>query len=268
MGRRVTGAADPTLLVGNRSSPTGRSRLFDIVILAVGFGLELDLGKASSYWRNETLAQPHLDQAVHTFLVSGTGDGAMIDLFRLRISHFRQDRILAELFKGRQDLLLHLNRLCRIESAPDPPRLFNRFQEMESDATYGPEVQSVIRGLTNRLRTDTHANIHTRHRQFADVFDSGKVSFQNRLLAFLLFRAGGFYPSADKIKDIVRENNVLPTRIIRRHGTNQASIPKSILDVRLRRGIKEFKSERVSIRRMSNYGRAAILRDQFTIPPI
>jgi hypothetical protein len=81
----------------------GLSSTFDFVVMAVGFGLEID--NPSSYWRNETFGQPSLSSPRRTFLVSGQGDGAMIDLLRLRISQYRQDRILDELFEGKRELL-------------------------------------------------------------------------------------------------------------------------------------------------------------------
>jgi hypothetical protein len=84
------------------SSTRGNSDRFDIVILAVDFGVETG---DPSYWRNETFGQPSLNRPRATYLVSGQGDGAMIDLFRLRISQFRQDRILEEMFGDKPKLL-------------------------------------------------------------------------------------------------------------------------------------------------------------------
>ena len=103
----------------------GRTEKFDLVILTVGFGIERD--RQMSYWRNETFAQPQLGQATMTYIVSGAGDGAMIDLFRLRIAEYRQDRILTELFTGRDRLLARLRELGR-QSRDDPAvNLFGSF---------------------------------------------------------------------------------------------------------------------------------------------
>jgi hypothetical protein len=87
----------------------GSSESFDVVVLAVGFGPERD--GATSYWRNENLGQSSLDQPRRSYLVSGQGDGAMIDLLRLRISQYRQDRILDELFFGKNSLLTSIKSL-------------------------------------------------------------------------------------------------------------------------------------------------------------
>jgi hypothetical protein len=77
---------------------------FEIIIFAVGFGVETGVGShpANSYWRNDALHQTgwggaRVDQRV---LVSGVGDGGLIDLQRLGLKRFRQDRILKELFDG------------------------------------------------------------------------------------------------------------------------------------------------------------------------
>lgn len=101
--------SDGVSLQNGMSVATGGSQEFDIVILAVGFGLERD--QALSYWRNEILAQPNLDRPRLIYVVSGQGDGAMMDLFRLRIAQFRQDRILSELFEGKAALLAKLRTL-------------------------------------------------------------------------------------------------------------------------------------------------------------
>jgi len=88
--------------MSSQRKAVGRSQLFDLVILGIGYGLERD--GATSYWRNEILGQPALDRPKQTFLVSGQGDGAFIDLLRLRISQYRQDRILDELFSRKAQL--------------------------------------------------------------------------------------------------------------------------------------------------------------------
>ena len=73
---------------------------FETVILAVGFGLEqrVPAYRDSAYWRNEQIAQPHLAGEKRNYVVSGYGDGALVDLCRLTIERFRQDTILSELF--------------------------------------------------------------------------------------------------------------------------------------------------------------------------
>src|SRR5690606_13399006 len=72
----------------------------DAIVLASGFGTEVALpdGVTPSYWRNDTLGQPALNGAKQTYLVSGFGDGAIVDLCRLTIERFRQGRILNDIW--------------------------------------------------------------------------------------------------------------------------------------------------------------------------
>jgi hypothetical protein len=71
-----------------------RERRFDIVVLAVGFGLEPDGEGRRSYWEEDGIdgsfrkpAQPQ------KWLVSGYGDGALTDLMRLCIHRFRHAEV-------------------------------------------------------------------------------------------------------------------------------------------------------------------------------
>ena len=64
---------------------------FDVVILAVGFGLESGVAADAgvSYWSNDALAQSYLGRKTPaTVLVSGYGDGGLIDVIRATISKF------------------------------------------------------------------------------------------------------------------------------------------------------------------------------------
>jgi hypothetical protein len=166
------GTAQPAQTAAGSSEP------FDFVVMAVGFGLELD--STSSYWRNEILGQPSLNPARRTYLVSGQGDGAMIDLLRLRISQYRQDRILDELFSGKDRLLAELRTLRASLSSSDGTGLFQKFEAIqEASARTKLEFNSLLDGLKHRLRRDTDAILHLKVRNFADLFNSN-ASRMNR----------------------------------------------------------------------------------------
>lgn len=221
-------AYDPSVPSAGRSAPVGNSEPFDIVVLTVGFGLES--GTRMFYWRNETLAQPHLGQARGTYILSGSGDGAMIDMFRLRISHFRQDRILAELFSEHEGLLRRLRTLQ--DSAPGGPD-FEQLREVWEDVSLSESAEDVQERLRDRLRQDTTVLLRVRKRSFAKLFVDKRVSFQNRLLAYLLYRCGAFTPvvaetDAD-LSRLAREHGVAEDRIIIRHGTEKESGLKDVL---------------------------------------
>ena len=221
----------PANPVAHEGESGGRTEKFNLVVLTVGFGIERD--SHVSYWRNETLAQPQLGQATMTYIVSGAGDGAMIDLFRLRISEYRQDRILAELFTGRDRLLARLRELGR-QSRDNPTlNLFGLFDDLWSDNGLNDDTGAVRTALQNRLRNDTRVVLHVREARFADLFGHGRVSFQNRLLAFLLFRVGGFQPSTDSLSRLCAEHGVLPERVIKRHGTDREQVLRDVLSADL-----------------------------------
>lgn len=202
----------------------GTSEAFDMVVLAVGFGLEVD--NPSSYWRNETLGQPSLNQPRRTFIVSGQGDGAMIDLLRLRVSQYRQDRILAELFHGKSKLL---DRLKELRTEYKNGRLgATAFQRLEALCAPGaatePEVKELIGALKKRLRRDTDVILRMKVRSVAELLDtnSSRMSFQNAVLVYLLYKCGGFAPSSQP-EDLLRQRLALRAdRIVRRHGTKRA----------------------------------------------
>jgi len=219
------------------SGAKGQSAEFDVVVLAVGFGLEAD--NPSSYWRNEILGQPSLSQPRRTFLISGQGDGAMIDLLRLKISQFRQDRILAELFYDKRELLDELRRLRAdfLAGEPDFP-LFDRFEALcRKRKAVGRQMKLALVHLSTRLRRDTEIVLKLRVRNFADLLTAktSRTSFQNALLVFLLYRCGGFAPSWEDELELIPRFGISPENVIRRHGTKRLEqlrrlLPPAICD--------------------------------------
>jgi hypothetical protein len=213
---------DGTTLKG-AGAAIGNSATFDVVILAVGFGLERD--DALSYWRNETVGQPSLDQPRRAYLVSGQGDGAMIDLLRLRISQYRQDRFLEELFRGKHSLLEAIKKIHeQYSSNIHKSGLFNALELLAGDADHEGEFGEVCKDLTKRLRRDTEVILRLQVRKLSDLFDptTTRISFQNRLLVYLLYKCGGFFPSSQKEELLLRQYSIPPERVIRRHGTRCA----------------------------------------------
>jgi hypothetical protein len=213
-------SADPAVPLTGSSGPIGESRSFDLAVLAVGFGLET--GGGPSYWRNETLAQPQLGQARNTYIVSGSGDGAMIDLCRLRISLFRQDRILADLFQRNEHLVVRLREI-QMSSSPGPT--FETLSALWGDEEVHAQAHDVLDRLRDRMRQDTNVLLRVRQRTFASLFEDKRVSFQNRLLAFMLYRCGAFTPvradDDEALAALAREHGVTDDRIIVRHGTEK-----------------------------------------------
>lgn len=209
---------------------TGRTIDTDCVIFATGFGVERD--HEFSYWRNDTLSQPRLVQARETYIVSGGGDSALIDLLRLRIADFRQDRILLDLFEENQEVVDRLrDELTELGDKPVTAEWFAK-QLPENDTTQHltKQVNDVLNRLSVRLRNDTRVILHRQPTsEFRAIFENPGASFQNRLLVFLLWRCGGFIPSERDILELQSEYGVPDDRIIRRYGTNRTEEIANIL---------------------------------------
>lgn len=73
--------------------------LFDVVIIAIGFGVEDHrvMGvRCPHYWDNDAISQVGFltELRPRNILISGTGDGALIDVIRAAVRDFRHDQIL------------------------------------------------------------------------------------------------------------------------------------------------------------------------------
>ncbi len=222
----------------------GATRSFDAVILALGFGLESQ--SSVSYWRNETLAQPSLDEGLATYIVSGQGDAAMIDLLRLTIGEFRQDRILSELFSTRPSIYGSLQELsARVIGETN---LFDDLERLVNDPASKVEADDVLVDLSNRIRRDTSVVLHLKKKNLVDLFAERRISFQNSLLVYLLYRCGAFYPSSVDLDDLVNSLSVPEERVIRRHGTARDDSIHSVLSGPLTRSLQTSISDKAGRR--------------------
>ena len=98
----------------------GRSRReaeFDAIIVATGFGSEARLRdtEASVYWLDDVLERERPEPRERRYLVSGTGDGGLTDLLRIRIKgfrhhHLREWLLQLELGHHTSDLPIHPER--------------------------------------------------------------------------------------------------------------------------------------------------------------
>jgi hypothetical protein len=148
----------------------------------------------------------------------------MIDLLRLRISKFRQDRILDELFLGKNVLLTAVKALHdSYKNDPDKSELFNDFEDLaKSTSSCHREFTAVLHELRRRLRRDTEVILRLKEPKFSGLFESQKrISFQNRLLVYLVYKCGGFFPTNLEEKDIVKQHGISSDCIVRRHGTHR-----------------------------------------------
>ncbi|KUR78646.1 FAD/NAD(P)-binding protein [Novosphingobium sp. FSW06-99] len=233
-------AADGTIRE-TEGAARGSSEVFDAVVLAVGFGLE---ASKASYWRNETLGQPSLNEPRRTFLLSGQGDGAMIDLLRIRISQFRQDRILEELFGNRAGLVAELKAM-REDFLNEATGLFDRFEALLSEKSpHRDDMLAVIAKLDRRLRRDTDVVLQLLVRNVAELLEpaTSRMSFQNALLVFLLYRCGGFAPSTEKTQALKARFAIENDTVIERHGVRPLDHLKRMLPDKLFGRIEQQRS--------------------------
>jgi hypothetical protein len=172
----------------------------------------------------------------------------MIDLLRLRVSSYRQDRILDALFSDKSVLFHTLKDLYKKQRSKRPPNLFAELEGLYGSATpSGSELRRAADDLRSRLRRDTEVMLHTRQRSFAALFGRG-TSFQNRLLVYLLFKCGGFVPTSACAKDIVAQYSIARDCIVTRHGTLREDQFRRLLSSKLAR---EFDRSLRSPRKLS-----------------
>jgi hypothetical protein len=222
VGERVDGLT--------REPPSGNKSKFESAILAVGFGLEPTA--RFSYWRNEQLGQPELVPGMRTYLVSGHGDGALVDLFRIRIARFRQDRILFDLFAGNTKLVNALRNLKRgLASAQiSPDQLYEGFERIALNPTFG--FTKLLSNLQMRLRTDTAVVLQMSPNvdSFKHIFRT-EASFQNRFLLFTLYRAGGVIPTTQRDEDLIcDQHGIAKDDVVKRHGPMRRSAVEDSMD--------------------------------------
>ena len=237
-------ASDGTIKSGEAAA-LGCAGSFDHVVLAVGFGLE---DGEPSYWRNEELGQPNLHQRRRTHLISGQGDGAMIDLLRIRVSQYRQDRILEEVFAKQPQLV---NKLRAIKAAAEccagETNLFDQFDQLFGQAVAEESpAREVLDNLARRLRRDTDAVLQLKVRDLAALLEpsTSRTSFQNSLLVYLLYRVGGFAPSTEDA-DTLRARYAIPEKlVIRRWGTKRTEQLGRILPEPLTKVVKSKRAKK------------------------
>jgi hypothetical protein len=212
-----------------RGNSEGNAAAFDTVIMAAGFGLERSSPpyQTSSYWRNEQIAQPILDGGPRSYVVSGYGDGALVDVCRLTIERFRQDTIVYELFgTGLEAAENRIN--ADLESGDATANLFPYFRSIEGGLLAEARSQ-----LAARIRKDTAVVLHIRGKEgritsFSEIF--GPTSSRlNRLLIYLLHRCEAFSTSVADLDECVRSHRVSADAVLCRHGSDTREHLRSMI---------------------------------------
>lgn len=144
-------------------------REFDAVVLALGFGDERNLqpGDHPGYWSNDTVEVTKGDRGKR-YLISGCGDGGLIDYLRARLRGFDQANLIAELLPDGDPEIEDAKRaLSRIEEelgqrAPDgKPDLTTQLWHLQS--YWEIKAEGIQARIRKRLRP-TQVQLTSTHR--------------------------------------------------------------------------------------------------------
>jgi tetratricopeptide (TPR) repeat protein len=166
---------------------------FEAVILAVGFGTERTLEGAPfrAYWEDDNLERLlHTSHTPKRYLISGTGDGGLIDLLRVRLRDFRHERIIQRYLQGAalgevKEELLKLEEEFR-KGRLQERDFFKKYKEL-------PVPRELDERLREDLRGDTTAVLNGRDASPL----SARASMLNRFLTSRLMRLGVRYESGE-----------------------------------------------------------------------
>lgn len=182
---RVDTVPDPHTLPGVRAHLDEvregyGQHMFSHVIVATGFGSEIGpWNPTPSYWRNDDFDQPELLPRAgrRHILVSGTGDGGIVDVLRFRIAQFEHKRIVDDFFPTRdidiQRLLHDVERIRRrvearhgsspgskLKAIESGSELLNELNGLQRNPTCARAIAKVDARLKHRLRTDTKVTLN------------------------------------------------------------------------------------------------------------
>ncbi len=142
------------------SRPVRLRDRFDVVITAVGFGAEARMRdtEASVYWLDDALERERVVPRETRYLISGTGDGGLTDLLRIRIKEFRHHHL--------RDSLLDLDstRSRELVEAIDPIQIKLRLNPNYDPTEDYLDIASRIKfgNLRERFRYHTRAVLTNR----------------------------------------------------------------------------------------------------------
>ncbi|HEX7843414.1 MAG TPA: FAD-dependent oxidoreductase [Kofleriaceae bacterium] len=205
-------------------SPGGSQR-DTTVILAVGFGSEpTPLVTERRYWEADDFDVIRSETKPRKWLISGCGDGALTDLFRLCLKNFRHDTMLRDFTRDprMRDIRERIRQIERDAALQDDPaQLHDAYAEL--DAPW------VVQAMRNRPRRDTIVILNSPTAEFL----TRDASALNRFLAGQLYRARKFELMPGWVEDAQPDGDEVMVRfddkrherfhrIVRRHGPKSA----------------------------------------------
>lgn len=151
----------------------------DVVIFTVGFGLErLAKGQTAlmSYWRNDALSQPTVGRNARAeILVSGTGDGGLIEALRLKLKDFDHWKFIETYFNNSEYEDAAKTAKVAFDANPTDPNVWSRIAVPEK----------VLRAMQKNLRDDTDVVLNYSSTVFGE-----DASLFNKLAVAILCKLG------------------------------------------------------------------------------
>ncbi|MEO7214699.1 FAD-binding protein [Mucilaginibacter sp.] len=170
----------------------------DLIMYAIGYGIEKGISaenKFESYWRDTSIKQDDLSKC--NYIIQGTGDGALIDLFNILIRDFSYESFL-EILHGNiagRKLFQKLMKIRekRLKSKSLKEELYeNEFMNIaESEFEYILDEYN-RRKLFTKLDASVNVYLFGLKDDFYKILDYSKISFINAFIAFILFSSKKF----------------------------------------------------------------------------
>lgn len=207
----------------------------DLIIYAVGYGVEIDEydSNTPSYWRNDALGQSILNKGKR-FLISGMGDGALMDLFRLKIRDFNYDNFLDIMKSDPKNYSSLTQKLIEIKKggavSKKPDYYMDAFKHQLEESFYA----YILEALENKklIRSNT-VFLHSRRTEL-ECMDCTKISLMNAFLAYILIVSEHCQLKNGKLEKAAASYTVNGKslgkidHVIIRYGTDKAKVIKGL----------------------------------------
>lgn len=204
------------------------SQSVHVAIVAVGFGLERSAFsvKTEPYWGGNILRGPWPTEP--EILVSGSGDGGLVDLADAALEDFRHAEFVAK-FTQHPELVAFGEAIAKMEEKLGPGGDRDPDRTLYKEYERVPLPRSVLGWMGDQKR-ETRVTYNFTRTQF-----TLSSSLHNRLTTFLLLKAGLVTPRRGRIVDVKRDGERFVVRfeddgsevfdtVILRHGPDGGPI--------------------------------------------
>ena len=204
------------------NSPGFHAEIFDLVVLALGYGQEGTTPFSTSYWHDDDLHQ----NVEGTTLVSGTGDGGLIDVVRACLVDFEQSELI-QLIDG-DWIEPHRDSLIALEDGNPAPEVVTEFYLNELVV---PQIEQFVTERSgDRLR---HVMLNGRRNVPLDNQSAplNRVIVAHLLRGGLAYRSGELRVSSSEPRNLTVQltsggntEDVSVARLVLRHGPTNRPI--------------------------------------------